>query len=137
MPSVKNGAFQIKHKLNEGREYRIGPFVVDGICLETNTVFAFYGCLFYMHNPEICPVTAKLKDKKSAAKFAKARDRTRKRAVYLRSKGYEVVDHWECPDPGDLSSKSYLPPSCTQWLNKNVTDSQLLAAVRQEQFLAW
>ena len=87
-----------------------------------------------MHNTDICPITASLKLKIFAAKFAKARDRTRKRAAYLRSRGYRPVTQWEYQVSSELSPKSYLPPSCIQWLNKNVSDSQLLAAVRREEF---
>lgn len=34
---------QIQHKLNSGREKRVGPFPVDGYCAETNTIFQFHG----------------------------------------------------------------------------------------------
>ena len=37
----------IKHKMNNGQEFRVGPFAVDGYDADTNELYEFMGCWFH------------------------------------------------------------------------------------------
>ena len=52
---------RILHKLNNGEEIRIGPYLVDGYCPETNTVYEFLGDFFHGHD---CLLTKKIRNRK-------------------------------------------------------------------------
>ncbi len=66
----------------------------------------------------------------------KRRDRTEKIINLVLSLGNTMVEQWECLYRQSLSHSSYLPPRCTYWLKPDVTDENLLTAVRQGGFLA-
>ena len=38
----------IRHKLNTGKEKKIGPYPVDGYDTNTNTVYQFHGCYWHV-----------------------------------------------------------------------------------------
>ena len=40
----------IQHKLNTGKEKKIGPYPVDGYDSDTNTVYQFQGCYWHRHD---------------------------------------------------------------------------------------
>ena len=47
---MKENRIKIKHKLNNQKEVRVGPYLVDGFCLKTKTVYEFNGCYFHHCN---------------------------------------------------------------------------------------
>ena len=81
---------KIIHKLNSGKERKIGRYPVDGFDQETNTVFQFQGCYWHGH---ACRLTNHVKDEKM---LKKRRERTNKITNYLKSRGYKVVEMREC-----------------------------------------
>lgn len=40
---AKKDGVVIEHKMNSGREHKIGPFYVDGFCAEKNTIYEYDG----------------------------------------------------------------------------------------------
>ena len=75
----------IKHKMNYGREFRVGPYYVDGKS-DTNQIYEFLGC--YFHGCPKCYPT----DKKQAENFRK----TMNRLEFIREQGFQVKYIWEC-----------------------------------------
>ena len=59
---------KIIHKLNSGKERKIGRYPVDGFDQETNTVFQFQGCYWHGH---ACRLTNHVKDEKNAEKTSR------------------------------------------------------------------
>jgi G:T-mismatch repair DNA endonuclease (very short patch repair protein) len=51
----------IRHKLNIGKEKKIGSYPVDGYDANTNTVYQFHGCYWHIHE---CWMTRNVKDQK-------------------------------------------------------------------------
>ena len=47
---------KLAHKII--REYRLGPYYVDGYVKETNTVYEFFGCFFHGCDDENCKYNA-------------------------------------------------------------------------------
>ena len=82
--SCKTGK-RIKHKMNHGQEFRIGPYYVDGKS-DTNEVYEFLGC--YFHG---CPCQSSKEDKRES-KFQS----TMKRLEFLKQQGFEVITIWYC-----------------------------------------
>ncbi|XP_069106330.1 uncharacterized protein [Argopecten irradians] len=83
----ENTGCEIQHRMNSGREIRIGPYRVDGFDSRTQTVYEFDGCYFHGHD---C-----LKNV-DPAKQRRLRERTISRRTYIRSRGYRVCHIWEC-----------------------------------------
>ena len=82
----------IRHAENGG-EFKIGKYKLDGYCKETNTVYEFHGDFwhgnpkFYEHT-DINPV-----NKKSFGQLLKA---TLHREMKIRRSGYNYKCIWEC-----------------------------------------
>jgi len=90
-------SIEIQHAY-KGREERIGPFKVDGLCGQT--IYEFYGCFWHG-----CPKCMKQRFKISADQYTTAReayDRTLERKKFLQDKGYTVVEKWQCDLMKDL-----------------------------------
>ena len=82
---------RVQHALNGG-EVAIGRYRVDG--LHEKTVFEFHGCLWHG-----CPKCFRRRDVVSPMSSLNIRERyeeTVRRSLYIKSKGYEVVEMWEC-----------------------------------------
>ena len=77
----------IKHKMNQGKELRIGPYLVDGYCPNTGDLYEFLGCFFHGHS---C-LNWKNKDKQR-----ERYERTMRRITFLEQKGYTVHFIWQC-----------------------------------------
>ena len=75
----------ILHKMNNGKEKRIGPYFVDGFDASDNCVAEYFGCWHHGHD---CINN----DPHKEAKF----ERTQKRMEYIRSMGYKTIQIWEC-----------------------------------------
>ena len=80
-------ALNIKHKMNNGEETRIGPYLADGYDVSSNTVYEFLGCYFHGHD---CAVRSDVQKQKER------RSRTDERLAYIKHRGYNVVFIWEC-----------------------------------------
>ena len=90
--SENDGIF-IKHRLNNAnREVRIGPYLLDGFCVETKTAYEYQGCWY--HFCDECQTSSM--NAKTRKRQETARKRTIQKRKYLESQGYEVVEMREC-----------------------------------------
>ena len=105
----------IAHKLNHGEEKRVGPYLLDGYCAETNTAFEFHGCYWHGHS---CKLTKSVKADKKIL-LEKRLEKTKLRTAFLEKRGLKVVEMRECEyESGPLSievelsgvASRYLPP---------------------------
>jgi hypothetical protein len=83
---------EIRHKFNFG-EKRIGPYLVDGYAITTNTCYEMNGCWFHGHR---CYLTANITNDKWLKRAPLLDERTRERADYIRTQGYTLVEMREC-----------------------------------------
>ncbi|MES9994350.1 MAG: hypothetical protein ABW098_20565, partial [Candidatus Thiodiazotropha sp.] len=88
---------QIEHRLNTGREVRIGPYPVDGYSKATHpdgkaTVFQFHGCYWHGHQ---CEITRGIRDDKWKASRASKYQRTLEISNFIR-RDHHLVELWEC-----------------------------------------
>ena len=129
----------VKHKLNSNAEKRIGPYLVDGYCAETNTIFDFLGCYFHS-----CPKCTKVSDNAEINKKNKAKyEATISRLEYIESLNYNVKTIWECEyrklvklntDLQDIENISL--PKFYQNNKGSVTINQILDAVLNDEVFA-
>ena len=87
----------IQHRLNSGREVRVGKYPVDGYMPATTpeekpTVFQFHGCYFHGH---VCEVTRGVSDDNWQATRAQKYGKTQETTTYLKRE-HHVVEMWEC-----------------------------------------
>ena len=80
---------KIRHKLNEGKEKRIGPYYLDGWCEETDTGYEYYGCYFHGHS---CYLTKNMDVKLKKTRY----ERTLEREKILKKEIKNLVTIWEC-----------------------------------------
>ena len=91
---IHTRGIHIRHKLNFGSEVRIGQYPVDGFSPgECPTVYQFHGCYWHGHQ---CEVTGNVKDEKWLASRQQKYEKTLEITAYLRTRGHEVVEMWEC-----------------------------------------
>ena len=85
----------IKHQLNN-TEKRIGDrkLPVDGFNVESQTVYQFQGC--YWHGHDCALNRGKEVNEKRNKPMTELLEETRANTEYIRSKGYRVVEMWEC-----------------------------------------
>lgn len=84
----------IQHRLNSGREVRVGKYPVDGYMPATTpeekpTVFQFHGCYFHGQ------VTRGVSDDNWQATRAQKYGKTQETTTYLKRE-HHVVEMWEC-----------------------------------------
>ncbi|XP_048238897.1 uncharacterized protein LOC124129020 [Haliotis rufescens] len=127
----------IRHKLNWGREKRVGPYLVDGFIPGSMTVFEFHGCYFHGHH---CHLTTKARaQEKSRERLEQKLKATRARAAYIRDLGYTVVEMWECNFRAECKTNSQLssfirdrqPPFTQKKAWKKVSERDMLNAVEK------
>ena len=85
----------IRHQLNN-TEKRIGDrkLPVDGFNAQTQTVYQFHGCFWHGHD---CSLNrGKEMNEKRKKPMVELLEETRAHTEYIRSKGYTVVEMWEC-----------------------------------------
>ena len=85
----------IRHQLNN-TEKRIGDrkLPVDGFNAQTQTVYQFHGCFWHGHD---CSLNrGKEMNDKRKKPMVELLEETRAHTEYIRSKGYTVVEMWEC-----------------------------------------
>ena len=98
--SEKNN-MKIIHALNNnGREVRIGPYLVDGYYANENLIMEFYGC--YFHG---CNCIANVMPEKERKQKLK---RTHDREKFLTTHGYKIISKWECQFRKDIDNDSEL-----------------------------
>ena len=85
----------IRHQLNN-TEKRIGgrKLPVDGFNAQTQTAYQFHGCYWHGHD---CALNRRKEfNEKRKKPMAEIREETRAITEYIRSKGYNVVEMYEC-----------------------------------------
>ncbi len=86
----------VQHAKNNG-EFRVGKYLVDGFCAETNTIFEFHGCFF--HGCQKCypnPNTwNSLKQSTMGYIYKKHLNRIEYITNYSNKK-FKLVEMWEC-----------------------------------------
>ena len=118
---------KIYHKLNAGKEHRIGPYFCDGFDPVSKTVFEFNGCWYHGHK---CRLTRRAW--KHHGKLMEKRQRqTEEKKEYLQRHGYRLVEMTEC-SYNILPVTKYLP-SYYQSHKKGLTPQQILNDVQSEQ----
>ena len=84
---------KIESYYTTGKQKKIDCFSVDGFCTHCNTVFEAMGCYFHF-----CPcqeAKASLSEEETQRGIRK-REHDELRRDYLKSKGYKIVEIWEC-----------------------------------------
>ena len=84
---------RIESNVTSGSQRKIDCFSVDGICLHCNTVFEAMGC-YYHYCP--CQEARPSLTDEEVQRGIKRREQDDMRREYIRGKGYEVVEMWEC-----------------------------------------
>ena len=87
----KSEGIYIIHALN-GKEHKVGKYRVDGYCEATKTVYEFNGCMFHGCQKCFNPFSTNAFGEKYIDLF----NDTNRRKAYIQSKGYKVVEMWEC-----------------------------------------
>ncbi|XP_052693820.1 uncharacterized protein LOC128172088 [Crassostrea angulata] len=126
----QSGQYNIAHKFNSGKEKKIGRFPVDGYDETTNTVFQFQGCYWHGHR---CWLTRHIQDDD----LMKSREqKTRKTTVYLKRKGYKVVEMRECTFRNNVRSnlrlKSFTEARKSNMSHGRMSQEDLIAAVMSD-----
>ena len=127
----KTKGLKIEHKLNTGKEKKVGPFPVDGYEQEQNTIYQFHGCYWHGHQ---CWLTKSVKDakwhKEQETKYKKTLETTQ----YLRSHGFTVIEMWECQFRNqmhfDTTLKAFLKSRLPETPQRAVTEPEILAGVQ-------
>ncbi|CAG2213159.1 unnamed protein product [Mytilus edulis] len=99
----------IKHKLNTGKEKKIGSYPVDGYDANTNTVYQFHGCYWHGHD---CWMTKNVKDQKWCETRQAKYDKTVKTTTFIQAQGYNIVEKWECHFRNDIRRHGQLKSFC-------------------------
>ena len=102
---AKEKKIRILHRLNSGKEFRVGPYLCDGFDPVSKTVYEFDGCWFHGHK---CRLTEKTWQKYEHL-MEQRRKHTEKKAQYIREQGYQLVTMKEC-ECKSFPVCHYLPP---------------------------
>ena len=97
---------RIQHARNGG-EFRIPGtrYFVDGIHIESNTVYEYLVCRFHGH---ICLQDRHIKDPRTRMTLKALFDRTLERLAEIRNLGYKVISIWECHYDKELQTNSLM-----------------------------
>ena len=91
--SIKENSF-IKHAKNGG-EYKVGPYLVDGINEVTKTIYEFHGCFWHG-----CPKCYKCDTwnpiKRELMYSTNKRHLSRIKNITENMKNYKIIEKWEC-----------------------------------------
>ena len=131
---------RIRHAMNSKSEFRVGPYPVDGFCAETNTIYQFHGCYFHGGH-DGCDIVPKIKNQEWREKKApKLRERTARITAFLRARGYNVVERYECEWKADQKRDNNIKrfveerwPKCFK-LSQPLTLPLILEAVLSDRF---
>ena len=94
----------IQHKLNSGREHRVGPYLCDGYDAVNKTIYEYDGCWFHGHK---CRLTHKAWQQFPRL-MKKRLDHTEEKEKFLKAQGFHVIKKREC-EHTNLSLIRYLP----------------------------
>ncbi|VDI57816.1 Hypothetical predicted protein [Mytilus galloprovincialis] len=123
-------SLDIKHKLNTGKEKKIGPYPVDGYDANTNTVYQFHGCYWHGHD---CWMTKNVKDQKWCETRQAKYDKTVKTTTLIQAQGYNIVEKWECHFRNDIRRHGQLKSFCDSRKpptpQRFVTETEILEGV--------
>ncbi len=115
----------IRHKMNSGGEFRVGPYFVDGH--DGNKLYEFMGC--YWHG---CPCKKWQDEELRATRHRRTLDRL----AFIRGRGFEVTVIWECDYrlllKDDPEMKLFVTVPVTPFTNEvpfKVTAEQILESV--------
>ena len=105
---------KILHKLNNSKEIRFGNYLVDGYCIETQTVYEFNGCYFHGCSHD-CFIVKKIKNDAWKKRLMEVQSKDNIKRKYLESEGLKYISIQECEFIKNIKSKSlhlyqtYLP----------------------------
>lgn len=127
---MQDEGIHIIHKCNSrSGQFRVGPFLCDGYCPETNTIFEFLGCYYHPHSS--CPLIRK--ENYKIGKFSKEmlENRTELRFRYLKMLGYNIVFKRECEFKQEMRENYRLLDFVNQsqpplWRIKTMNENQIL-----------
>ena len=109
---------KVQHKLNSGKEHRIGPYTVDGWIPQSQTALEFHGCWY--HGCDCIVRTEKNKEW-----LEERKRKTEEKMNYLRRHIPHVIEMYECKwEATRTSQKRNLPRSLSfQQLINRVQDN--------------
>ena len=120
----------IRHKLNTGKEKKIGPYPVDGYDTNTNTVYQFHGCYWHGHE---CWMTKNVKDQKWRETRQSKYDKTVKTTTLIQTQRYKVVEKWEYHFRNEIRRNDKLKTFCDSRKpptpQRSVTENEILESV--------
>ena len=120
----------IRHKLNTGKEKKIGPYPVDGYDANTNTVYQFHGCYWHGHE---CWMTKNVKDQKWRETRQCKYDKTVKTTTLIQAQRYKVAEKWECHFRNEIRTNDNLKTFCDSRKpptpQRSVTENEILEGV--------
>ena len=112
---------QIRHVANGG-EVRIEGKKIDGIDLETQTLYEFHGC-FYHGCPSCYPNRNSINPINQQT-MKSLYENTLQKTAYLRNKGFRVIEEWECNfRQKKLKDLQNIYEDYKKWENLNPRDS--------------
>lgn len=83
----------IDHKMNTGKEHRVGGYLLDGFNAATQTCWEFHGCYHHAHEHLWEHLD---EDDETRVEMKKRRKRTAVRTQILRDHGLTVIEKWYC-----------------------------------------
>ncbi len=143
---AKKKNIKIVHSLNNGgKEVYVPPYRLDGFTAARNNqkpiAFEFCGCFFHGHEPETCPITAKIKDPKWHATQKSKLEALNTKKDYLEKNGFQVVIKWECAYREMLKTNDELKAFVSQQYENRymkhkpeMTADEILEAVKTDKF---
>ncbi len=140
---AKRDNLTICHKLNTGSEKKVGPYFLDGYCQSNHTAYEYFGCYVHGHDLAVGPITAKIKNDSWKARQPQLLKRTELRSAFIRDRGFQLVEKWECSynkqeqfatSLEDVSHTDYLPPCCKRWQGREMRPVDILQAVIDHEF---
>ena len=122
----------INHKMNSGKDMRVGPYLTDGYNSETLEIWEYMRCFFH---------GCKCMEWKEKAKQKERYDKTMMKIAFMDSKGYTVHIIWECQFKKQLQENETLKqfvrkrsPTFYRKFPSSCTESDILAYIVNEDF---
>ena len=95
----KQQGIQIQHKLRAGMEFPVGPYRLDGYCIDGDVRrgFEFNGCYYHGHDPSECTfLKYDTMSEETKRLMEKRRKHTAERAVFIEKMGICLTVIYEC-----------------------------------------
>ncbi|CAC5376461.1 vsr [Mytilus coruscus] len=120
----------IRHKLNNRKEKKIGSYPIDGYDDNTNTVYQLHGCYWHGHD---CWMTKNVKDEKWRETRQAKYDKTVKTTTLIKVQGFDIVETWECHFRNDIRRNGHLKSFCDSQKpttpQRSVTETEILEGI--------